>query len=529
MHVYDQRLALIGSLTVALVAGLVAACGIGPPGVQVQTITPRIELTRPGLSQALIGSGSPATDRAASGSTDATAGTVYYVAVGEPRASDDNNGLFSAYQGGRNGPWSTVQHAASTMTAGDTTYVREGTYYESGILFANSGAPGAAITLASYPSEHVVIDGSRSADGYPGIGIVGGRGHYVIESLTVRNMGWSGIATDEVTEEPYRDIIIRDCTLHDNGWSGIDLAAVDGFVVERVRAYDNAFYGMNITGSADGALSAANGVVSDSSFHDHTGDEGHGLAINQGHDIAVSDCVAYHNTIHGFDVSDWPKHGELSHHVVLERNLSHDNGVAGFAINSDSHHVVYWNNVAWRNGASWAGQGAASGFWCYEGCWHVEWYHNVSLENSDAGFWVEGHLGIYGLPEDRLLVFKNNIAHDNDAKNLWAPALVIEGEDTWQVIAMHNDWSVPPGQTIAVYDQGAAYTPDEINSGAFQTGNISLDPRFVDPAVPDVHLGRDSPCIGSGVDTGLPYLGAALDMGAFESAASHHGGQEISE
>jgi len=149
-------------------------------------------------------------------------------------------------------------------------------------------------------------------------------------------------------------------------------------------------------------------------------------------------------------VSDWPKRGELSHDVTFERNFSTDNGVAGFAINSDSHHVVYRNNVAWRNGADWAGHGAASGFLCYEGCWHVEWYHNVSLENTDAGFWVEDQLGVYGTPEDSLLVFKNNVAYNNDAENLWAPALVVEGESTWQVIATHNDWSVPPGQTTAV-------------------------------------------------------------------------------
>jgi hypothetical protein len=228
------------------------------------------------------------------------------------------------------------------------------------------------------------------------------RGHYVIQGFTIRNMPWSGIATDESTTEPYRDITIQDCILHDNGWSGIDLAAVDGFVVENIEAYDNAFYGLNIIGSEDGGLSAANGAVRNSTFYNHTGDEGHGLAINQGHDITVSDSIAYHNTIHGFDVSDWPKYGELSYNITLERNFSYDNGVAGFAINSDSHHVVYRNNVAWQNGADWAGEGASSGFLCYEGCWHVQWVNNVSLENTDAGFWVEEQLGIYGTPEDTL-------------------------------------------------------------------------------------------------------------------------------
>jgi hypothetical protein len=289
-------------------------------------------------------------------------------------------------------------------------------------------------------------------------------------------------------------------------------------VVENVEAYDNAYYGLDMISSKDGTLSAANGTVRNSSFYNHTGDEGHGLAINQGHDITVSDSVAYHNTIHGFDVSDWPKHGELSYNITLERNFSYDNGVAGFAINSDSHHVVYRNNVAWRNGADWAGLGVMSGFWCYEGCWHVEWVNNVSLENTDAGFWVEDQLGIYGTPQDTLLVFKNNIAYNNDPEGKAGEeaALVVEGDNIWQVVATHNDWSVPPGWTVAVYNQGTEYTPAQINGGAFQTGNISVDPQFMDATVPDVHLQPGLPCIDAGVDVGLPYLGSAPDMGAFE-------------
>jgi hypothetical protein len=65
-----------------------------------------------------------------------------------------------------------------------------------------------------------------------------------------------------------------------------------------------------------------------------------------------------------------------------------------------------------------------------------------------------------------------------------------------------------------VGDEGDIYTTDDINNSAFQTGNISIDPQFVDATVPDVHLLPDSPCIDAGVDVGLPYLGLAPDMGA---------------
>ena len=474
----------------------------------------------PGEGGAPVTPATPTVDTSAVAS--AGPGAVYYVAANEPGASDVNNGLQPTYQGGEDGPWLTIQHAAGTMSAGDTTYVRTGTYYESGILFANSGAPGAPITLASYESEEVILDGSTSRYESSGIQITEGRGHYVIRGLAIRNMPRSGIASDGTTEAPYLDITIQDCSLYDNGLSGIRLAAVDGFVVENVEAYDNGYYGLDITRSDDGALSPANGVVRGSSFHHQTCEEGHGLGINQGHDITVSDSTAYHNTIHGFDVSDMPKGGELSHDVIVQGNFSYDNRVSGFSINSDSHHVVYRNNVAWRNGAAWAGHGSAPGFLCYEGCWHVQWLNNVSLENSDAGFRVEDQFGTYATPGDSLLVFKNNIAYLNGRPE-WEerPALAVSGT-VWEIVATHNNWAGEPGRNAPVVgiglvgDEGEVYTAEQINSGAFQTGNISVDPQFVDLAAPDVYLRPGSPCIDAGVDVGLPYLGSGPDMGAFE-------------
>lgn len=439
-------------------------------------------------------------------------GNVYYVAANQAGASDDNNGLYPAYQGGADGPWLTIQYAADQMVAGDTTQVRAGTYFEAGVTFTNSGQAGAPITLASYPDEEVILDGSKnSREELPGIYIKPGQGHYVIQGLAVRKMSWSGIATDDDTSQPYADITIRDCTLYDNHWSGIDLSAVDGFLVENVNSFQNGYYGLDIISSKGGGHSSANGVVQNSSFHDHTGKEGHGLAINQGHDIVIRDNVAYHNTIHGFDASDWPKGSELTYNVTFERNFSYDNGVNGFAINSDSHHVLYHNNIAWRNGAEWAGHGSASGFNCYEGCWHVEWYNNVSAENSDAGFWVEDQFGSYSTPGDNLLVYKNNIAYQNRYG-----ALVVEGENTWNVVAEYNDWYPPPGEEEIIAIQGKIFTVSDINNGAWQVGNISIDPMFVDPAAHDFHLQPASPLLDRGMDIGLPFCGKAPDMGAYE-------------
>lgn len=449
-------------------------------------------------------------------------GRTFYVSADAPNASDENSGLSPTYQGNTEGPWATIQHATSTMVAGDTACIRAGTYFESGITFAHSGTSGSPISLIACDDKQVVIDGSKATSKSSGIEFLTGQGHYALQGLTIRSMPRSGISTHDDTREVYRDITIRDCILHDNGLSGIRLAAVDGFLVENVETYANGYYGLDVISSHGGDLSPSNGLVTDSSFHHHTGREGHGLAINQGHDIAVSDCVAYHNTIHGFDVSDWPKRGELSHDITFERNASYDNGVAGFAINSDSHHVVYHKNLAWQNGADWAEQGTSSGFLCYEGCWHVAYYHNVSAANTDAGFAVTDDYAAYSQPEDSLIVLKNNIAYDNGRPE-WEVrlALLVEGK-AWQVVAEHNNWYAPvqPDAIVVainlVGEDGLLYSASQINEGAFQEGNLSVDPSFAAPETGDFRLSPDSPLIDAGVDIGEPYCGNAPDIGAGE-------------
>jgi hypothetical protein len=408
------------------------------------------------------------------------------------------------------------------MRAGDATYVRAGIYNEAGVIFANSGEPGRPITLASYQDEEAILDGSDTGVELPGIAIFEGQGYFVIQGLTLRNMPSSGIATDESAKIPYEDISILDCVFHSNGWSGIDLSGVRGFLVKDVDAYDNGYYGLNILSADNGKISSANGEVSGSKFYNHKGQEGHGLAINQGHDIVVRDNVAYHNTIHGFDASDWPKYGELSYNLFFDGNLSYDNGVAGFAVNSGSHHVTYRNNIAWRNGAEWAGRGSSSGFLCYEGCWHVEYYNNTAVGNSDAGFAVTDHFGLYSQPEDSLLIYLNNIAHENGRED-WDVrlGLMVEGV-SWQVVAEHNNWSGPQDEEASVVgvnlvgDQGDFYSVAQINAGAYQVGNLSMDPLFADATVGDFHLSPDSPMIDAGVFIGLPFCGIAPDMGAEE-------------
>lgn len=84
----------------------------------------------------------------------AAAATSYYVS---PSGSDSAPGTLAA-------PFATVQKCAEEAVAGDTCYLREGTYRET-VAPGSSGTSSAPITLAAYEDEEVTISGTDVISG----------------------------------------------------------------------------------------------------------------------------------------------------------------------------------------------------------------------------------------------------------------------------------------------------------------------------------------------------------------------------
>jgi fibronectin type 3 domain-containing protein len=76
--------------------------------------------------------------------------TTYYVA----KTGDNSNSGTSLAA-----PFLTIQKAATNMVAGDSCYIRQGTYRET-VTPANSGTSSARITFAPYAGEKVVVSGA---------------------------------------------------------------------------------------------------------------------------------------------------------------------------------------------------------------------------------------------------------------------------------------------------------------------------------------------------------------------------------
>ena len=75
-------------------------------------------------------------------------GNSYYVST----TGDDNN------LGTETTPWRTISHGVTQITAGDTLYIRGGTYQEMVIIDVD-GTEFNPILISGFPGEEVVIDG----------------------------------------------------------------------------------------------------------------------------------------------------------------------------------------------------------------------------------------------------------------------------------------------------------------------------------------------------------------------------------
>ncbi len=144
-------------------------------------------------------------------STVAAHATTYYVAT----TGDNSN------PGTQNRPWRTIGKAVDTMMAGDTTYVRGGTYStETAIRFRRSGTAAAPIKLLNYSGESPVIDWVDQQVGqtvfvHHASGIKVAMGYITIEGFEIKN-GYDGIKFYNM-----HNSVIRRNWIHNNLNQGI--------------------------------------------------------------------------------------------------------------------------------------------------------------------------------------------------------------------------------------------------------------------------------------------------------------------
>ena len=415
---------------------------------------------------------------------------TYYVA---PSGSDAAAGTLAA-------PWATIAHAQAVAAPGDTVYFRGGAYVFHGgvnacasmtdtvnaVTLNKSGQAGKPIRYWAYPGEKPVFDFAQMKDNcrVKGVNVTG---------------SWLHLKGFEVTGAPQQPGNL----LNNESWGVWNSGSNNTF--EALDTHHHMGPGMFI------AKGSNNLVLNVDSHHNYDpysksgpGQNADGFGVHVGANQpgnVLRGCRAWANTDDGYDFIN-----------------------AGSAVTVESS----W---AWRHGyypgtttSVPAGNGNGFKVGGYGGAYqanapqHIARF-NVAFNNKAAGFYANHHpaasyftnnTGVNNRPDFNMLgvdasgagialgILRNNLA--------WQGTLVsnVAGAD-----AVNNSWNL---------------ASVSVTSADFQSA--SLDgwdaPRLPDgslPVLPNLRLAAGSDLLDKGVSVGLPYEGAAPDLGAFEGSA----------
>ncbi|MDD5086391.1 MAG: right-handed parallel beta-helix repeat-containing protein, partial [Candidatus Nanoarchaeia archaeon] len=390
-------------------------------------------------------------------------GQVFYVS---PAGSDSNDGTSS-------NPFKTIQKAANNVAAGDTVYVREGTY-NSFNLNNKNGASDSWIVFKPYLDEKVIID-PYQYDYSNGI-----RPIHMSESSYIEINGF------ELTDSnPLYDSEEYDDYSQGKSHDGIKLSHPS----HNIRIVNNHIYHTGSSGILT-SYTSYNVEIINNTIHDAgLYKRGYGIYLGGDDNIISSNtiynCYGYGIHVYSYDTGTY---GSAPDRNLIENNLCYNNGHSdygkgysefppegqkrgdGIIVFGGGQDNIIRNNICYGN-LDWG---------IRSNCKNDVIYHNTLYDN--------GYQGIYVYKNQNAIV-KNNIAYGN------------HGED---------------GYT------GEIYVP----AGNTQSSNLITNPNFIDADTGDFHLQPTSLAINNGIDVGVNYdfegnlRDSQPDIGAFEFISS---------
>ena len=386
-----------------------------------------------------------------------------------------------ADSGTYNHPYLTIQKAVSVAKAGDTIFIRAGSYANSTTInLSQSGTASNMIGLYAYPPDNARPFLNFSSMAYSssnrGVNLAGSYWH--IKGLDIYRAGDNGIFTSGLHN------IIEFCAFHENRDGGCQIgggASYNQFInCDSYFNYDSTGDVATAGGNADG-FSPKLDVGTGNYFYGcrawQNSDDGWDGYLRPSDNVntTIENCWSFLNGYLKDGVTTYSKMNgngfkmggsdakNLRHNMVVKNCLSFLNKSKGFDQNSNLGSMTILNCTAYQNG---------------QGDGKPNFYVSIPLATGKE------------------LTVENCIAFGSTGVTLSIPGTIIT-----------NSWASP-------------------FAGATAADFISLDttgvrgPRKADGSLPDIafmHLASTSQFVDAGTDVGLPFLGRAPDLGCFES------------
>jgi hypothetical protein len=456
-------------------------------------------------------------------------------------------------------PWRTIQHAANMVRAGDTVNIRGGTYNESVTIGASGSVSAGLITFQGYPGETAVVDGTGLSvpNNQNGLINIVNQSYLLIQGLEIRNYKSTrrnvvpvGIwVTGAGSNLQFLNNHIHDITVTATGCNANAL----GFAIYGTAApaslnnitvsgnqIDHLKTGCSESLTLDGNVETF--AIVNNQVHDNNnigidliGFEG--VSPNPAYDQARNGLVSgngvYNITSNGnpsYSAGCWCADGiyvDGGMQILVERNLIHnvDLGIEMASEHSGknaSYITARDNLIYFGNSAGLSIGGYASGV---GGSDHITIVNNTLFKN-DGKKTGSGEFQIQYHATNNL--FENNIAYAgsqallvNDYTSSTPNPCVLNYNVYYATSGSSNSTFVWQHVTHTTY---GTY----LSSSGQDAKSVFVDPKFVNPAAPDLHVLSSSPAVNAGTNLGSSIVGtvdyagnprvegANIDVGAYE-------------
>ena len=271
-------------------------------------------------------------------------GKAFFVSA--TSGNDANPGSFAA-------PWKTLQKAFNTLQAGQTAYLRAGSYgaFCTTSTFSRAGTSSAPITVAGYPYERAVIHGQIRLDGsYFRLM------HIVAEGPTCGTWGATTQQGDNMilmTPGVTHHVEVSSSEVYHDGWhAGISAGGDDIWILNNYIHDNGGFKDTSQINTSHGIYyhDGTRGVVANNIL-EHNLAKGLSARFTANHILVINNTVVG-NGRSGMDIAESTYAWTFANNIVV--NNGNVNGGTGINTGGSSGGTsnVEINNIFWNNGTS---------------------------------------------------------------------------------------------------------------------------------------------------------------------------------